>query len=1259
MVFAAADENCITDQGNCGPKKDENGVVKITIGKENDKESNIYDIIPEFRYLNDDKAKEKYFKDKLFPEALKIIKSKLNIGEEDFNKLSNDKKELNKFEEKVERLIYVKDIFNKLIISDEDKKVSLFNNDNDLLLYLYPIIYGNNDDNIDDDSENDSVISYIDNDENNSFTDNTNSIGNNKNLFLKKVNEYFNTMEENEKEEPLDFIDDKNISNNLDICNDYIDSEILKSLLFICKRTKSCGDRYFKGKEYNRHQFSIVRITKGENDYYHLIVKDSDNKKISHPLTIKKRNIEDSEKKDNTEIKAGELKYNKETEIDDLIYERDINYDIKEIMYYKYFEIPNTLNLVNELENIGNVKNFGILKEEVKNIINNFFKYDDNDGDDNNNNNDHNGNNNGNTNEKIKYIRDGFRNKIIDKLNDRIDNEMTFRYGKTYKDEDLENFINSSEYKIFIESNIDDILNSAFIDNTKEGIINNEFVEKLNDNISLKNGENVNFNEIENVINIIEKDYGIYIENDDKNKQKINKILYKIIFNNYNELKEKKGNVDLLKSYLYEDKGFKMIFYNTFVENLKNKLYEQNFDIFNKISNKDSEKDIKDKIGEVIISTLTIKNEGNDNDKKEMIINKEKDLIKDKIYIALKDKLETNKEETIKNIVRKMLVDTIKNMKLDDETVEKIFNSFYSGSRNFVFTNSDDDINTLKIKLKNMVQVITANIELNFDKQIINILENSNIESGNIQSLINKIKDKNKGSDIKLKDLIDSLNKELEKNKKNIKDIKDDKGNYILNETKVKEQFNKDLVESFCDKLTNNSKYKSNVLEEIIKNNYTTEKIVCRKAINDLVNSITVINDDETVNLNENIFKQIKENKNIIEDNNTMMNDIFEELLKVTKFEPTKQYLLRYMTILVNNLLTLKLNNEKLSEQVGNKVEDLFREDKLNHINNNDYKNYDDFIKKINYNIDNFAENIYNVIRQNNFEKVSLFYNDNIIGNDIKNTLKSIFNINSDNDEINGMQTILKEYYKNYKDDSNAIFNKIKSHSEFKKYYDKINERNPRLDNIKKLIKILMGASDINEMNNDISKIIEGYLNNENTQNEINTTKNLIKNVKDEDEKLTTIRNALGKMSTAISQNINTKIDKLTANNDLYNNIKIIIDFYNNYENQIINFLNNENHTEKEIKDFQTLCNNYNNEIKTNVLNNDEYNKYNIKNIYMEYVETINKISKNTINDVDLSKKKLKNKFIKFIENYKINDEYEYNYQNFYLEIYIKIKFPI
>jgi len=390
-----------------------------------------------------------------------------------------------------------------------------------------------------------------------------------------------------------------------------------------------------------------------------------------------------------------------------------------------------------------------------------------------------------------------------------------------------------------------------------------------------------------------------------------------------------------------------------------------------------------------------------------------------------------------------------------------------------------------------------------------------------------------------------------------------------------------------------------------------------------------------------------------------MMNDIFEELLKVTKFEPTKQYLLRYMTILVNNLLTLKLNNEKLSEQVGNKVEDLFREDKLNHINNNDYKNYDDFIKKINYNIDNFAENIYNVIRQNNFEKVSLFYNDNIIGNDIKNTLKSIFNINSDNDEINGMQTILKEYYKNYKDDSNAIFNKIKSHSEFKKYYDKINERNPRLDNIKKLIKILMGASDINEMNNDISKIIEGYLNNENTQNEINTTKNLIKNVKDEDEKLTTIRNALGKMSTAISQNINTKIDKLTANNDLYNNIKIIIDFYNNYENQIINFLNNENHTEKEIKDFQTLCNNYNNEIKTNVLNNDEYNKYNIKNIYMEYVETINKISKNTINDVDLSKKKLKNKFIKFIENYKINDEYEYNYQNFYLEIYIKIKFPI
>jgi len=75
----------------------------------------------------------------------------------------------------------------------------------------------------------------------------------------------------------------------MDICNDFIDGKILKSLLFICKRTKSCGDRYFKGKEYNKYQFSIIKITKDEKDYYHLIVKDSDNKKISHPLTIKKR----------------------------------------------------------------------------------------------------------------------------------------------------------------------------------------------------------------------------------------------------------------------------------------------------------------------------------------------------------------------------------------------------------------------------------------------------------------------------------------------------------------------------------------------------------------------------------------------------------------------------------------------------------------------------------------------------------------------------------------------------------------------------------------------------------------------------------------------------------------------------------------------------------------------------------------------------------------------------------------------------------
>jgi len=131
---------------------------------------------------------------------------------------------------------------------------------------------------------------------------------------------------------------------------------------------------------------------------------------------------------DNTETSTTELKYNKETEIKDLIYERDTNYDIKEIMYYKYCEIPNSVNLINELENIKDVENSEVLKEEIKNIINNFFKYENND------------NNNGNNNKNIKYLRDASRNKIINKLNDKIVIEMKYRYGENYNNEDLKKF---------------------------------------------------------------------------------------------------------------------------------------------------------------------------------------------------------------------------------------------------------------------------------------------------------------------------------------------------------------------------------------------------------------------------------------------------------------------------------------------------------------------------------------------------------------------------------------------------------------------------------------------------------------------------------------------------------------------------------------------------------------------------------------------------------------------------------------------------
>ncbi|OUM58747.1 hypothetical protein PIROE2DRAFT_15900 [Piromyces sp. E2] len=69
-----------------------------------------------------------------------------------------------------------------------------------------------------------------------------------------------------------------------------------------------------------------------------------------------------------TKINTNKLEYNKNTNIDNLSYERDTDYDIKEILYYKYCEIPNSVNLVNELEDIKDVENIkGELKERKRN----------------------------------------------------------------------------------------------------------------------------------------------------------------------------------------------------------------------------------------------------------------------------------------------------------------------------------------------------------------------------------------------------------------------------------------------------------------------------------------------------------------------------------------------------------------------------------------------------------------------------------------------------------------------------------------------------------------------------------------------------------------------------------------------------------------------------------------------------------------------------------------------------------------------------
>jgi len=46
-----------------------------------------------------------------------------------------------------------------------------------------------------------------------------------------------------------------------------------------CKLTKSCGDSILKGRNIIAINFPLLKLLKNDNDYYHLNVKDSDNKK--------------------------------------------------------------------------------------------------------------------------------------------------------------------------------------------------------------------------------------------------------------------------------------------------------------------------------------------------------------------------------------------------------------------------------------------------------------------------------------------------------------------------------------------------------------------------------------------------------------------------------------------------------------------------------------------------------------------------------------------------------------------------------------------------------------------------------------------------------------------------------------------------------------------------------------------------------------------------------------------------------------------
>ena len=793
-----------------------------------------------------------------------------------------------------------------------------------------------------------------------------------------------------------------------------------------------------------------------------------------------------------------------------------------------------------------------------------------------------------------------------------------------------------------------------------------EALNKITDDFILNNTE------LENNINLIDKEIEILVKNNDNNN--LNNII-----SLFEKISSEKFINDYLNYFNFENNNNDN-FLNKIINNYYSFIQENIISKYNKT------------IEEIINNSL--------NNYLELPEN----LIKKIEYFS--NKIDEN-SENLSNKIKFVLKEKINEKIL--MLILKIKNTI-SNKKNLIKQNTNinqlNNFNKKCEKYKNNLKLIKSNLNSKIDS-IISNLNINNLLKEKEKSLNSSIKSLTNNLINKFKDLFCSNEKSecsnAEINKMDIDDI----DNYKI--IKLKENLNQILFTKFyINNLFNN---KENLIElsnekffDLFKQNFN------KKIFNIEIKKFFNNSNNEEIN---NIKKEIESIKNIIKENfiknynfnnNEIINNIFNNLFTNKNLKNLKENLNilfinsmkfvregkeKEINYYKNNKFYFNKNNKEKIENEFNKLIENYN-NKLNENENNIKKNLtinEDFInnvliekiiEKINIDLNNYKNDLLFKFSKYSGKNCILIENNFTIENIINNAMNEIINDysleikkNIENNKENLINNYLKIITKYFNEFNNNFINNYKIY--FDSYLNLLinnsenNNNNNEISSMTNLIKkgfenglkltlnelnkIINSNSLTNCLNNEkiINKIInENFYNinfNNNNNIDINNNINSLKNYCDielNNEKILIKKNIKKIYENSFNSSLTlffNKIGKIYLNNS----------FINDYENNIISKL-----------DFIDLIISENNDFLKEIISLffdiSSYETDNISNIFLEILNYIkNKISKNNIENYIINNI---NEFVKNSSHLIIDYFYEIiNNENIFSE-QIKILIP-